>query len=392
MPEIVTAGFLPLTDSGILIAAKECGFAEEEGIALDLIRETSWANIRDRIAVGHFQAAHMLAPMPIASNLGLTPLNLSLIAPMALGLGGNAITVGAELWNAMSGAGAHDVRDPMAAGQALCTVIAERQKAGLKPLQFGVVHPHSGHNFELRYWLAACGIHPECDVEIVIVPPPLMADALSSQRIDGFCVGEPWNSVAVAAGDGRIATVKAAIWKNSPEKVLGVRADWADANPASLSRLVRALYRAAQWCGTPGNERDLAGLLARPEYLGQRKFLIAKALEGAVDVSPKLTEHMADFFVPFDGHATFPWKSHALWFYTQMVRWGQVKHDPEHLSKVWSSYRPDLYRLALDPMSVDLPEADTKIEGQPQGGFFDQRVFDPQQVESYLAIQRESHR
>ena len=329
MPEIVTAGFLPLTDSAILIAAKECGFAEKEGIALDLIRETSWANIRDRIAVGHFQAAHMLAPMPIASNLGLTPLNLSLIAPMALGLGGNAITVGAELWNAMTDAGACDVSEPMATGQALCRVIAERQQAGLKPLQFGVVHQHSGHNFELRYWLAACGIDPDRDVEIVIVPPPLMADALSSQRIDGFCVGEPWNSVAVAAGDGRIATVKAAIWKNSPEKVLGVRADWADANPGSLSRLVRALYRAAQWCGMPGNERDLAGLLARPEYLGQRKFLIAKALEGAVDVGPQLTERMADFFVPFDGHATFPWKSHALWFYTQMVRWGQVKHDPD---------------------------------------------------------------
>ncbi len=390
MPEIVTAGFLPLTDSAILIAAKECGFAKEEGIALDLIRETSWANIRDRIAVGHFQAAHMLAPMPIASNLGLTPLNLPLIAPMALGLGGNAITVSAELWGAMTVAGACDVRDPKSAGRALYSVIGERQQAGLKPLQFGVVHQHSGHNFELRYWLAACGIDPDRDVEIVIVPPPLMADALSSQRIDGFCVGEPWNSVAVAAGDGRIATVKAAIWKNSPEKVLGVRADWADANPGSLSRLVRALYRAAQWCGMPGNQRDLAGLLARPEYLGQRKFLIAKALEGAVDVGPQLTEHMADFFVPFDGHATFPWKSHALWFYTQMVRWGQVKHDPEHLSKVWSSYRPDLYRLALEPMTVDLPEADTKIEGQPQGGFFDQRVFDPHQVESYLASQRNS--
>lgn len=392
MPEIVTAGFLPLTDSSILIAAKECGFAEEEGIALDLIRETSWANIRDRIAVGHFQAAHMLAPMPIASNLGLTPLNLPLIAPMALGLGGNAITVSADLWGAMTDAGAGDVRDPKSVGHALCSVIAERRQAGLNPLQFGVVHPHSGHNFELRYWLAACGIDPERDVEIVIVPPPLMADALSTQGIDGFCVGEPWNSVAVAAGDGRIATVKAAIWKNSPEKVLGVRADWADANPKSLSRLVRALFRAAQWCGMPGNARDLAGLLARPEYLGQRKFLIAKALEGAVDVGPQLTERMADFFVPFDGHATFPWKSHALWFYSQMVRWGQVKHYPEHLSKVWSSYRPDLYRLALEPMSVDLPEADTKIEGQPQGGFFDQRVFDPQHVESYLASQHESHR
>ncbi len=152
MAEAITAGFLPLTDSAVLVAAREKGFAAGEGIDLALVRESSWANIRDRIAVGHFQVAHMLAPMPIAANLGLTPMRLDLIAPMALGLGGNAISVSNELWAAMADAGAGEANDPAAAGAALGRVIAARQAAGTERLRFAVVHPHSAHNFELRYW------------------------------------------------------------------------------------------------------------------------------------------------------------------------------------------------------------------------------------------------
>jgi two-component system, oxyanion-binding sensor len=218
----VTAGFLPLLDSAILVAAKEKGFAEAEGVELLLVRENSWASIRDRLAVGHFNVAHMLAPMPIACNLGLTPLAAQTIAPMALGLGGNAVTVSLEVWRAMRERGAAIDLDPSSTGAALAVAIAERAGLGLERLRFAVVHPHSGHNYELRYWLSACGIDPDADIEIVIVPPPLMADALEAGRIDGYCVGEPWNTAAVVKGVGRIVTVKAAIWKSSPEKVLGI--------------------------------------------------------------------------------------------------------------------------------------------------------------------------
>lgn len=398
----IVAGFIPLTDSAILVAALECGFAEEEGIALTLLRETSWANIRDRMAIGQFEAAHMLAPMPIAFALGLTPLSLDVVVPMAMGLGGNAVTVSRALSDDMQSESAFTAPDPVGSGQALKAVIAARKAAGAKLLQFGVVHPHSGHNFELRYWLAASGIDPEADVEIAIVPPPFMPDALASGQIDGFCVGEPWNSVAVAAGAGRIATVKSAIWKSSPEKVLGICSEWATRNGEDVAKLIRALYNAAKWCGDPANHGALAHILARPEYVGQQSTLIARALDGTV-IGDAASGDSGRFFEPFAHAATFPWQSHALWFYSQMVRWGQVEHTPANTDAARSCYRPDLYRSALGPFAVPIPAANAKVEGallktEPVGatsgslrlgpdGFFDGRIFDPDRLDSYLAEQ-----
>ncbi|MCB1490899.1 MAG: ABC transporter substrate-binding protein [Rhodobiaceae bacterium] len=399
----IAAGFIPLTDSAVLVAAAECGFAEEEGIALTLLRETSWANIRDRMAIGQFEAAHLLAPMPIAFELGLTPLALDVVVPMAMGLGGNAVTVSCALYEAMTAAEPFTPPDPRGAGRALKAVIERGRKTIEPPLQFAVVHPHSGHNFELRYWLTASGIDPERDVEIVIVPPPFMPDALASGRIDAFCVGEPWNSAAVAAGAGRIVTVKSSIWKSSPEKVLGVRAGWANENGDAVSRLVRALYRSAQWCGEPANHGALAHILARPEYVAQPASLIARALDGTV-IDTMGPQDRKLFFEPFGHAATFPWQSHALWFYSQMVRWGQVDHAPAHAEAARRCYRPDLYRAALKPLAVPLPSANAKVEGallkaEPVGattgtlvlgpdGFFDERIFDPEHLESYMAEDR----
>jgi NitT/TauT family transport system ATP-binding protein len=398
----VTAGFMPLLDSALLVAALERGFAEQEGLHLRLVRETSWANIRDRLAVGHFDAAHMLAPMPIAFNLGLTPLAAPTIAPMALGLGGNAVTVSTGLWEEMAGAGALANFDPMAAGHALRAVITGKRCS--RALRFGVVHPHSGHNYELRYWLAACGVDPDRDVEIVILPPPLMADALGAGRIDGYCAGEPWNTAAVAKGVGRIATVKAAIWRSSPEKILGVATRWAEANPDALIALLRAIYRAAEWCGSAANHGELATMLSRPDYVGCPAEWLMPALSGRIDDGGRAALDVADFFVPHAKAATFPWKSHALWFYAQMVRWGQVAALPEHVAVARATYRPDLYRAALQPLGVALPGANSKVEGAlekatPVGsagaslmlgpdGFFDGAVFDPDEVLAYIAAQK----
>lgn len=399
----ITCGFLPLTDSAILVAAHEKGFAREQDIDLTLVRETSWASIRDRMAFGHFDMAHMLAPMPIADNLDLTPVKVSMIAPFALGLGGNSVTVSKVVWAEMHDAGAGSGVDPHTAGKALRHVIAARRAKGLAPLRFGVVHPHSGHNFELRYWLAACGVDPRHDIEIVIVPPPMMALALAQGRIDGYCVGEPWNSVAVANGDGRIATVKAAIWKSSPEKVLGVKADWAAENTDTLDRVLRALYAAAAWSGAAPNHSELADILARPDYLGQPASTIERALGGRLALSPETSLDIADFFIPFDRAATFPWQSHALWFYSQMVRWGQIEHTTANATAAAASYRPDLYRAALAPLGVALPGASAKVEGALSGptpvgavsgklvlgpdGFFDGTRFDPDEVDAYIASQ-----
>jgi two-component system, oxyanion-binding sensor len=400
-PHEIAAGFMPLLDSAILVVAKAKGFAEDEGVALKLARESSWANIRDRLAVGHFQVAHMLAPMPIAGNLGLTPLPSRTIAPMALGLGGNAVTVSNALWARMLDHGARETLDAATNGAALAAAVRAVPEG--RP-RFAVVHPYSGHNYELRYWLAACGVDPERDIEIIILPPPLMTEALASGALDGYCVGEPWNTAAVMQGLGHIATVRASIWRSSPEKVLGVEERWAGNNPEALAALLRALYRAAIWCADPANREALSTLMAEPAHVGLPAEWMAPALSGDIRVSSVDIVRVEDFFMPLARGATFPWKSHALWFFTQMVRWGQVAHSPENEAIARETYRPDLYRSALKPLGAALPAANSKIEGAltaptPVGasgatltlgpdGFFDGGLFDPDKVDEYIRSER----
>lgn len=400
----IVAGFMPLLDSAVLVAAKEAGFAANEGVDLTLVRETSWANIRDRMAVGHFQVAHMLAPMPIAANLGLTPLAVPTLAPIALGLGGNAITVSNGLWSLMADDGAAADLDPAGAGRALRRVITQRNGRGEAPLRFAVVHPFSGHNYELRYWLAACGIDPEADIEIVYVPPPLMADALASGAIDGYCVGEPWSTAATKASLGRIATVKAALWRSSPEKVLGATAKWAAQEPDALAALLRAMGRSAQWCASPQNHDALAEMLAARTAIDRPAAWMQHGLSGRLDIGGGEIRHAEDFFVPFAKAATFPWKSHALWFYSQMVRWHQIAHSERNAAIARETYRPDIYRSALKPLGIALPAANAKVEGAllaptPVGsagasltlgpdGFFDGALFDPDRLDAYIETQK----
>jgi two-component system, oxyanion-binding sensor len=383
LPEYrITAGFMPLTDSLLLAVAKERGFAEAEGVDLTVVKESSWANIRDRVGVGHFDVAHMLAPMPIAATLGLTPIAVPMIAPMVLGLGGNAVTVSRALWHRMTANGAPPDLRPGPVGAALARVAESTETK----LRFGVVHPHSGHNYELRYWLAASGINPDRDVEIVVLPPPLMPDAIELGAIDGYCVGEPWNSVAVSAGTGRIATVKQLIWANSPEKVLGVSERWAATHPEALAALLRALYRAAQWCGTPANHREAATILAHPQYLGYPADLIERALSGQLMTGEDDGVSVPDFYVSHGHHATLPRPVHALWFYAQMVRWGHVQHVPKHAELARDTFAPGIYRTALASLAGELPATeDDQLDGST---FFDGRAFDANDLPGYIASQR----
>jgi NitT/TauT family transport system ATP-binding protein len=370
----ITIGFIPLLDCAPLVAALEQGFAAAEGLDIVLARETSWANIRDRLIVGHFDAAHLLGPMAVASSLGVGHLKVPLIAPFALGLGGNAITVSTSLWNAMAGHGATPGGNPRMLGTALERVVATRTHEEELPLTFGMVYPFSCHNYELRYWLAAVGIDPERDVRLVVIPPPFLADSMREGQIDGFCVGEPWNSVAVDAGIGTIVTPTTAIWPRSPEKVLGCRAPWAEQNASKLDALLRALYRASLWCEDPANHADLAHTLAASRYIGAPAPLLQAALANRLPLSAGARPvSLPDFYMPARHSATFPWVSHALWFYAQMVRWRQVGESAVNLAAARATYRPDLYRRALGSLAPDIPTSDLKPEH-----FFDEAVFDPQ--------------
>ena len=373
--EIIRFGFLPLTDAAIPIVAHEMGFAAEEGVALELSRETSWANIRDRMAVGHFDAAHLLAPMPIAAALHLLPMSSSIIVPMALGLGGNAVTVSSILWTEMKAHGATSLSAAREMGNALRQVLQRRARAGLPKLVFGIVHAFSAHNYDLCYWLAECGIDPRSDVSIAVVPPPLMPEAMQAGHLDGYCVGEPWNTAAVARGTGVIVTSKIELWKGSPEKVLGVRESWAGIHRDELQALLRALDRSARWCASPGNATALASLLALPAYLSQPVEVILPALTGSLQIGG--AKRSVPGFLSFDApQSTLPEPAYAAWFYAQMVRWGQVGHSKQNLERAMKCYRPEIYAETIGAQYRHPNEF---------GGFFDGRIFNPKQIESYLA-------
>jgi two-component system, oxyanion-binding sensor len=398
----LTLGFIPLIDCAPLVVAKEKGFAAEEGLSLRLVRETSWANIRDRVMVGHFDAAHMLGPMPIASTLGIGHVETPMIAPFSLGLGGNAITISPSVFAEMEAGGATPADGPADMGRALKNVVARRRASGAAPLTLAVVHLFSGHNYELRYWLAAAGVDPDADLRIIVLPPSFMVDAIRERQIDGFCVGEPWNSLAVEADAGVIVATKSALWRQGPEKVLGFRASFAERWPERLAALLRTLYRAAEWAGRRENHSELSEMLATEAYLGAPAPIILRALSGmVVRRRGAAAEPIPDFLVFHDHAANFPWQSHSLWFYSQMVRWGQIAYSASLAEKAREVYRPDLFRAALAATGVDLPRASAKVEGALRtptpvasrngamilgpDGFFDGRLFDPDEIETYLA-------
>ena len=347
-PMPMTVGFMPLLDCGLLVAAAEKGFAEAEGIELRLARETSWANIRDRVAVGHFDAAHMLGPMVVAETLGAGQINVPLMAPAALGRGGNAITLSRNLWKqvALAGAGLGDA--PATVATALARVVSTRQARGDAPLVLAMVFPFSCHNYQLRGWLSAAGLDPSRDVRLVVLPPPLLVDALRSGQVDGFCVGEPWSSLAVDSGAGVIAAVVTDIWPAAPEKVLGMRADYVERHPQRVRALVRAIEAASHWLRHPAHRQELAELLAEPHYVGVPARLLRSALEGEIRLAASAAPVKRPGFIDLSSdEATVPMPQHAGWYCEQMQRGGQIVADVSQQARALASCRRDLHAAAL---------------------------------------------
>lgn len=373
------AGFIPLVDASVLIAAAELGFAAREGLTLDLVRDVSWANIRDRLAFRQFDVAHMLSPMPIAAMLGLGSNPSPTIAPFVLGRGGNAITLSVRLFEAMQAlTGLADDASALASARALAAVIAARKTNGIGPLTLGMTYPYSSHNYELRYWLAAGGIDPDRDVRLRVVPPPMTSDALAAGAIDGFCVGAPWNMIASEKGVGRIVATKQDIWASSPEKVIGLRPDWADRNRDSVSRLIVALNASARWCDDPANHEALADLLAQEVNLGAPVEIIRHVLAGQFALDAKGNRRVVpNYFVFHGAEANCPSRAQALWVYSQMVRWGQVAYSAEGAATAASAFRADLYAAALG-----LKES--PCEDAVANPLIDGRVFDPAELEAYV--------
>lgn len=378
------AGFIPLVDASVLIAAAEFGFTAKEGLAIDLVKDVSWANVRDRLAFRQFDIAHMLSPMPVASMLGLGSNPSPTITPFSLGRGGNAITLSVRLFDRMRQiSGIAENAGALDNANALAKTLQWMKERGEPLPTFGMTYPFSSHNYEFRYWLAAGGIDPDRDVRLVVVPPPMTSDALEAGAIDGFCVGAPWNMVASERGVGRIVAAKQDIWPSAPEKVVAMRPEWAQENADTVSRLIVALDAAARWCDRPENHDALAEALAAPRYIAAPVSIIRHVLAGEFSLDNKGNRRVIpDYFQFQRDFANYPKPGHALWIYSQMLRWNQTGFSSENLQAAASAYRPDLYRAALgtgpagDDITVEGHSADNR--------FMDGVVFDPNNIQAYI--------
>lgn len=396
--DIFRIGFLPLVDAALPILARELGYAEEEKLDLQLVRDTSWATVRDRLLYGHSDAAHLLAPLALATTLGLGRPPAALSVPFVLGLNGNAITLKPELAREiMDGSG---LPDSTVSGTRFANLISRRAQAGMR-LRIGVVHRYSSHNYMLQYWLRGCGVDVDREVEIVTIAPPFAADALASGEIEGICVGEPWNSVSVERGVGEIINVTSHIWRRGVEKVLAMPTRAMEENFELVHRVIRALFRAGAAFVDRDRCEEVSAILARPEYLDASAELIAHAVSDRLQLKADAAPiHIPDFMFQHRQAANFPWVSQAAWLYAQMVRAGHVEKSAEGYAAAQNIFRPDVYRAALAGTTVPLPGASAKLEGSIakttgvgtiQGRlllepdqFFDGRAFDPDRLDDYL--------
>ena len=405
-------GFIKLTDMAPLAVAYEKGYFEDEGLYVTLEAQANWKVLLDRVIDGQLDGAHMLAGQPLAATIGFGT-KAHIITPLSMDLNGNGITVSNVVWEQMKpnvpklddGRPAHPI-----SAETLKPVVASNKAAG-KPFKMGMVFPVSTHNYELRYWLAAGGLHPgyyaphkgdidgqlDADVLLSVTPPPQMPATMEAGTIDGYCVGEPWNQQAVFKGIGVPVITDYEIWPNNPEKVFGMTAEFVETNPNTAVRVVKAMLRAAKWLdeNDNANRPEAVEILARPNYVGADAEVIANSMTGTFEYEKGDKREVPDFNVFFRYNATYPYYSDAIWYLTQMRRWGQIS---EHKPDSWYSdmakkvYRPDIYAQAAKELisegkmkASEFPDF-AKESGYkpPQTEFIDDITYDGSKPNAYL--------
>ncbi|NJK29718.1 MAG: ABC transporter substrate-binding protein [Acaryochloris sp. RU_4_1] len=369
-------GFVPLTDCAPLVVAKEQGFFAKHGLAeVTLSREPSWKTVLEGVTTGRLDAAQMVAGMPLAMTIGLqdkapVPMVISLI----LSRNGNAITLSKDLYE-------KGVRTLADFKQYL-------SQPNVTPPTLGMVHPASMHNLMLRYWLAAGGIDPDRDLTLKVVPPPEMVANLRAGEIDGYCVGEPWNSHAVKEGLGFVITHDLELWPGQPEKVLGMREDWADQHPQTQVALVKALLEACQYCDDPRNRNQILTWLCLPQYVGAAAEVIQpgflRAYDRGTPAQPQVLPRYNQFFV---SQANFPDRVEGLWILTQLARWGLVPFPRNWIEVLDQVRRPEMFAQAAQELGLPGIGPD-----RHQFQLFDGMIFNPDDPMGYLdrlAIKRD---
>ena len=377
----LTFGFIKLTDMAPLAIAKEKGFFEDEGLFVSVEAQSNWKNILDRVIDGQLDGSHMLAGQPIAAGAGFGR-QAELVTPFSMDLNGNGITVSNDVWSKMKpnipvdgdGKPVHPIK-----ADALKPVIDAYKSEG-KAFKMGMVFPVSTHNYEIRYWLAAAGIHPglytkeniqgQIDAEVLlsVTPPPQMPATLEAGTIYGYCVGEPWNQQAVFKGIGVPVVTNYDIWKNNPEKVFVMTKKFVEENPNTAIAVTKALIRAGKWLDEPGNRKEAVKILSMSQYVGADEVVLANSMTGTFEFEKGDKREMPDFNVFYRYNATYPFYSDGVWFLTQMRRWGQIPEEKPadwYDSKIKEIYRPDIWKKAADLLvteglipSTDIPTTD----------------------------------
>jgi nitrate/nitrite transport system substrate-binding protein len=406
-------GFIKLTDCAPLVIAKEKGFFRDEGLSVEVVAQPNWKTLLDNVISGATDGAHMLSGQPIAATIGIGT-QAHVVTAFTMDLNGNAITVSNAVWEAMQLADESlDTPTPPhpITAAALRPVVDDHIAQG-KKLQMAMVFPVSTHNYELRYWLAAAGIHPGmyspadvggrtgAEIELSVTPPPMMPSTLEAGNIQGYCVGEPWNQQAVAKGIGVPVVTNYDIWKNNPEKVFGVTKAWADAHPHTHVAVVKALIRAGKWLdeidpsGAFLNREEACRILSQPNYVGADYSVIKNSMTGTFVFQKTDVRRLPEFNVFFAHHATYPWYSDGVWFLTQMRRWGQIHESKpadwyhETAKKI---YLPEVYLKAARELLDEGLIAEADVPWTTDGykpataDFIDGTTYDGRDPLGYLA-------
>jgi NitT/TauT family transport system ATP-binding protein len=336
-------GFMPLVDCALVVLARDEGFAEEEGLNLELVREVSWSNLRDKLKVRLLDAAHMLGPAAIAATLGIGGVRAPMAAPIALNLDGSAITVSVRRYEEMARLAEGDMADPAVSARALAAMVARRKASGLPPLTFAAVFGFSSHTYLLSQWIAQGGLRLGEDVRFEVVPPPQTVEALTSGRVDGFCAGAPWNAAAVAAGIGAMVLCGVDLRRDCPDKVLAWRADDAERRAAAVSRLNAAILRASDWACDPVNIPRFARHLSAPDRLALPVEILEPVLRFSLLQGAGRPPRQVERFIRFDRAALRPDPDHAEWILAGMEQAGQTVRTPEMIALARAVFRPALF-------------------------------------------------
>jgi nitrate/nitrite transport system substrate-binding protein len=363
----VRFGVIALTDCSPIVIAHEKGLFKKHGIDSVVSKGASWAAIRDSLSHGDIQATHMLLGMPLASTMGLagSP-KKPMVVPWLLNRNGQSITLKAALKGKVQA-------DP----KALKPLVDAARAAGA-PMTFAMTFPPGTHAMWMRYWLAAGGIHPDQDVSLITIPPPQMIANMKIGKMDGFCVGEPWNARAVADGIGFTALNTQDIWKDHPEKVCAFLAEFADRNPRTVKAVLRALHEASVWLDQVGNRPEQARLVSQATYINCPPEVILGRLQGRYDFGDGRTKQDPNYMIFSQRNCNYPQPKYAAWWLTQFRRWGMVTGAPDYAGVVRQVMRADLYEEAMKEIGWKHGGRDDKPET-----LFDGRTFDPAKPEEY---------